>query len=328
MEKVFITGADGMLGASMCRECLKQGFSVRAMTLPGRVVHVLDGLDIERVEGNILDKAFLDGAMAGCDYVIHVAASTTVWPRRMKSIVEVNVEGTKNVAAAARKHLVKRMVHIGTANSFGHGSKEHPGNELSAFSFGTFKLDYIDSKLCIQKELLRMHKEEDFPVVIINPTYMIGPFDSGPSSGKMVLELLKGNMPGYSLGGKNFVCSFDVAVAAVNALKMGQTGQCYIAGNENLNYKEFFMKVCEVGNIKFKLIKVPAFLVLGLGLFNSVLARILGKAPRISYTMARMSGVSQYYDSTKARKELNMPQTPIKEGIALCVNWFKTNGYL
>ncbi len=327
-EKIFVTGADGMLGSSICRELVRQGYSVKGMILPNRNLNVLSNLNIEIVEGNILDKDILQKEMNTCDFVIHAAASTTVWPRRSKMVMSVNFEGTKNIVEVAEKINVKRMVHIGTANSFGHGPKEKPGDETTSFAFGKYGLDYIDSKYISQKMLLEKYSKDGFPIIIINPTYMIGSFDSGPSSGKMIIELLKDRMPGYSVGGKNFIAATDVAVAAVNALKIGRLGECYIAGNENLEYKEFFKKVCAVRNKKFNLIKVPGFLLLCIGLFNSVVARLIHKAPRLSYSMSRMAKVGQYYSSKKAQKELNLPQTPIEKGIEMCIDWFELNGYL
>jgi dihydroflavonol-4-reductase len=327
-EKVFVTGADGMLGSSICRELIRQGYPVKAMILLNRNLNVLSGLNIEIAEGNILDKEFLQNEMGDCDFVIHTAALTTVWPRRSKLVMKVNFEGTQNVMEVAEKLKMKRMVHIGTANSFGPGSKEKPVDETTSFVFWKYGLDYIDSKYLAQKMLLEKYSRDDFPVIIINPTYMIGPFDAGPSSGKMIIEFLKNNIPGYTGGGKNFISSIDVATASVNALKLGKLGECYIAGNENLNYKEFFKKICDVGNKRFKLIKVPGFLILCIGFYNSIVARVIKKAPRLSYSMARMAGVSQYYSSKKARQELKLPHTSIKKGIELCIDWFESNEYL
>lgn len=326
-ERVFLTGADGMLGSSICRELLSQGYLVKAMVL-NRLSEVLSGLAIELVEGNILDIEFLEKEMTNCDYVINAAALTTLWPKQSEKVMSVNFEGTKNVMEIAEKLEMKRMVHIGTANSFGHGSKEEPGDETTSFTFGKYDLDYIKSKYLAQQMLLEKHAQDGFPVIIVNPTYMIGPFDSGPSSGKMIIELLKDKIPGYSSGGKNFISSLDVATSVVNALKLGRLGECYIAGNENLDYKEFFKKVCSVKKKKFKLIKIPSVLVLGLGFFNSAVARLIRKAPKLSYTMVRMGVVNQHYSSKKAQQELKLPQSPIENGIEQCVEWFESNGYL
>lgn len=327
-EKVFVTGADGMLGASICRELLRQGYAIKAFLMPDRNTNVLDGLDLEVGFGDILDKNSLKTEMKGCGIVIHAAAITGVWPRRSKTTRQVIFDGTRNVMDAAEELGVRRMIHIGTANSFSPGPKEDPGDEESEFDGWKFKVDYITSKYLTQQMLLERYLSHGFPIIIINPTFMIGPYDSGPTSGKMLIELLSGKLSAYSIGGRNFVCSKDVAAAAVNALKLGRLGECYVAGNENLEYGEFFLKACKATGKEFKMRKVPGFLVLGFGLINSVMARITGKPPQLSFSMARLSRISHYFSSQKAVKELNMPQTPIEEAIELSVGWFQTNGYL
>lgn len=327
IRKVFVTGADGMLGSSICRELIKQDYQVKAMVLPKRKSTVLSGLCIETVRGDILDKLFLEREMKDCEWVIHAAALTTLWPRRSRQVMSVNLEGTKNVMEVAQKHQLKRMVYISSASSFSPGDKDNPGNENSEFSWHRFGMDYITSKYLAQKMLLTSHSHDNFPVIIINPTFMIGPYDSAPSSGRILLDLYANRIPGYPSGGKNFVSSKDVAIAVVNALKHGRLGECYIAGNENMEYAEFLRKACKIGGKKFKLIKVPQVLLLIIGFFNSGMARLTNKPPKLSFTMARVAGVGQYFSSEKAQKELKMPQTPIEIGIEQCMNWFKSNGY-
>lgn len=328
IKKIFVTGADGMLGSNICRELIKQDYTVKAMILPNRKTNSVSDLNIEIIEGNILDKKFLEMNMIDCDAVIHTAALTTVWPRRSKKVMSVNIEGTKNVSEFVRKYKLKRMVFIGSSCTFSPGNKTNPGNEKTPFSWVKFGMDYMNSKHKAQEMLLKMHSIDEFPVIIISPTYMIGPYDSAPSSGRMILALLSNRIPGYTKGGKNFVFSKDVATAAVNALKLGKLGECYIAGNENLSYDEFFKKVCDIEKKEFKLIKVPQFIILTIGLFNSIVARITKNPPALSYTMARVACIEQYFSSEKARLELKMPQTPIEKGIEQCITWFKSNGYI
>ena len=317
-----------MLGASVTREALNQGYQVKAQILPGSSRAVLEGLPIEIVEGNILDKTFLDREMASCQYVINIAALTTIWPRRLESLYAVNLHGVINVAATAQKYKHIRMVQIGTANSFNHGTKDAPGDENQPYTGDQFKMDYMDSKYQAQCYLLELHKEAQFPIVIVNPTYMFGPFDSGPTSGKMLLELYKNKLPGYAGGGKNFVYSKDVAVATVNALKMGREGQCYIVGNENLYFGEMFVRASQVFNQPFRIKQIPGFAINLVGAINSTLARIFRKTPQLSYSMAKMASVKQFYSPQKARTELHLPSTPIEVAIADCIEWYKSNGYL
>lgn len=328
MEKVFVTGAEGMLGSSICRQLTAQGYAVKALCFDNRVQDTLSGLSLEKAKGDVLNKACILKEMEGCDYVIHAAALTHVYPKRNATVYKVNMEGTKNVMEAAEKLNITRMVHIGSASSFGCGTKEAPGTETTAFTGWKYGMDYIDSKYMAQKLLLEKHASSGFPVIIINPTFMIGPFDSAPSSGQMLLSLYKNKIPGYSGGGKNFVCSVDVAVAAVNALRQGSLGQCYIAGNENLEFCEFFKKAAYTMNKKFTLKRMPQPLILLAGSFGSLLASVTGKPPGISYGVAKLAAVKQYFSSDKTVRELNMPQTPIEVGIKQCMDWFAANGYL
>jgi len=326
--KVFVTGADGMLGASICRELLNQGYRVKGLVLPNRNAKVLDGLEMEIVNGNILEKSNLKKQLSDCDYLIHCAALTTIWPRRLEAVRKVNFIATQELAEISMELKLKRMIYIGSASSFGYGSKSNPGDETVTFQGGKFKLDYIDSKYQAQRILLKKFRENGLPVVIINPTFMIGPYDSGPSSGRMIIAFLSGKLPGYASGGRNFVYSVDVAKAAVNAIQNGRLGECYIAGNENLDYGTFFKKVSKIFGTKFNMIRIPSYVILMTGLLSSLLARITRIPPRISYTMARIANVGQYYSSKKAIKELRIPQTPIEVAIKDCCEWFKSQGYL
>ncbi|MBK9283439.1 MAG: NAD-dependent epimerase/dehydratase family protein [Sphingobacteriaceae bacterium] len=326
-EKVFVTGANGMLGNHICRELLNQKYLVKAFCLKDNRQNLLKDLDLEFVYGNVLNFEELSREMEGCDYVIHIAAITDLWPRRKEIINKVNIDGTKNIVKACKKHNIKRLAHIGSASSFNSGLIDKPGDELEPFSGWKYGMDYLDSKYLAQQYLIEEYKENNFPVIVINPTFMIGAFDSGPSSGKMLLTLYKNQLPGYTNGGKNFVCTVDVASAAVNALKFGRLGECYIAGNENLTYKEFFQKACLLMNKPFKLKKIPYGLILSVGFLNSATARLIRRPPKLSYGIARLSNVSQYYNVSKARNELKMTQTPIENGIRQCLNWFQENNY-
>ena len=317
-----------MLGSSICRELIGRGYAVKTLCQKGRSTATIDGLGIEIVSGDLLDKDRLIKEMHGCDAVIHIAASTTVWPRRSNIINLVNITGTSNVIDAVKACGLKRMVHIGSASSFTCLSKDQPATEESPYAGWKYGMDYLDSKYEAQMMLMRENVENSFPVIIINPTFMIGPYDSGPSSGMMLLSLYQGKIPGYSNGGKNFICSTDVAKGAVNALTKGRLGECYIAGNENLEYKEFFKKASYVMGKESKLRRIPDVFIYLFGFISSVIARTFHKKPTLSYGMAVMAPMSQYYSPAKAVKELDLPQTPIEQGIKDCMDWFKANKYL
>lgn len=324
---VTVTGADGLLGSNIVRLLLAQDHTVRVLVQEHRKTITLDGLAIERFTGDILDTESLSRAFKGTRAVIHAAASTAVWPSRSAVVRRVNIDGTANVLKAAEEAGAERFVYIGTANSFSPGTKEHPGDESTPYICGKYGLDYMDSKYEALKLVLDAAAGRGFPALTVNPTFMIGPWDATPSSGTMLLKLAAGKVPGYTSGGKCWVHARDVAAAAVNALTIGRIGESYIAGNENLDYGEFFRLAAGVIGVAPPRLKMATPLVLATGALGSLGAAITGKPPLLSYTMAKIGCDGHYYDPSKARRELAMPSTPLETAVDECFRWLKDNGY-
>lgn len=326
--KILVTGADGLLGSNLVRELLGRGHQVRAFVQPGRQQKTLEGLTLEKFPGNLLNADEVIKAAEGCNAVIHCAANTSVWPVRSEIVNRVNIEGTKNIIQAVQKNKVQRMIYVGTANSFGFGSKENPGVEGNPYKSATYGLDYMDSKYKAQQLILNEVKENSLPAIIVNPTFMFGPYDSNPSSGAMIVALYKGKVPGYTTGGRNYVCAKDAATAIANALTKGRVGECYILGNQNLSYKEAFGKIASTIGVKAPAIAIPASFAKLYGRVGSLIGKIGGKAPAISYPLSRIACDEHYFSPAKAVRELELPQTPVETGIKECFEWLKENGYL
>lgn len=327
MERIFITGADGLLGSNTVRELFNRNYKLKALIQKGSKSRTLEGLDIEFVEGDLLDKEGLIEHVKGCDAIIHIAALTTVWPIRHKIYYKVNVEGTQNIIEAALTNNIKRFIHVSSASTFGFGPKDKPGNETTTTKAKEFGLDYVDSKLDAQDAVLKAVKDRKLPAIIVNPTFMIGPYDSKPSSGAVILAVAKRELKLIARGGKNWVYVKDVANGICNALDMGRIGEMYILGNENLSYKEATGIFAEVAGVKPPNLKVPSFIVRFAGRMGSFIGYLTGKEPKISYPVAKISLIHQYYDPSKARKELKLPKTPIRKAVEDSMQWFKANGY-
>ncbi|MCF8372520.1 MAG: NAD-dependent epimerase/dehydratase family protein [Bacteroidales bacterium] len=326
--KVLVTGADGFLGNNIVRELLARGAEVKAFVQNGRGIDTLDELTIEKIYGDLLNPEDVEKASVDCDYIIHAAANTSIWPRRSEITRKVNFEGTLNVIKATLKSKVKRLVSVGTANSFGNGTMEKPGNEESSFTASKYRLDYIDSKRDAQQEILDHVTNHGLDAIVINPTFMLGPYDTKPSSGELLLALYNGKLPGYTSSGRNFIHVKDVAVAACNALTMGRSGQCYITANENLSYKDFNQLVGNVLGVKPPKLMIPKVFILLFGLISQSISYLTGKPPMVSFAVARISSHKNYYSASKAVEELEMPQTSIVIAIREAFDWFNENGYL
>ncbi len=325
---IFISGADGFVGSNLIRELLGRNHKIIAFVKEGDDPKTIKDLPIDIRYGNLLDVASITAAMQGCEAVIHTAASTAIWPYRSEIQHKINVGGTKNMVAAAKKHPITRFIHIGTANTFGFGSKENPGNEARPYASGKYGMDYMDTKLEAQNYLIKEAGENNFPAIILNPTFMLGPYPARIGSAKMVLSVYKGKVNGFTKGGRNYIAVKDVCVAIANALTQGKIGECYILGNQNLNYKEIFTLIAETVKVKPPKIPVPNTVVKTVGYVSTVAANVFNFEPMVSYSMAQMAVDEHYFSADKAIKELGLPQSPMHIAIKESADWLIENGYM
>jgi dihydroflavonol-4-reductase len=321
--KVFMSGADGILGNNLVRLLLAKGHEVKIMIETGKKARCLDNLAIERVYGSILNYEELKSAIDGQEVVIHAAAKTDTFPPQHESYWKVNVEGTRNMIKAVKEQGARRLIFVGTANSFGAGDEHAPGDETKPYAAGKYGLEYMCSKRMAQEEVLKAVQEDNLDAVVVNPTFMIGPYDSKPSSGTMILAVHKRKLPGYPPGGRNFVYVGDVAKAIIEAIDKGKRGECYILGHENLTYKEAFEKMASALGVKAPSIKMPGLITRVYGRILSFAGAVFGFAPTVNYPMALISTEKHYYSSAKAISELGLLQTPVSEALAEAVAWFR-----
>ena len=323
-KTILITGASGFLGLNIIKELLNTDFRIKGFVENGKNSSILDSFNIEIIHGDIQNIDDVINALIGCDIIIHTAALTNIWPKKSSLVWNVNYIGTKNLIIAAKKNGIEKFIHIGSASSFGFGTKSNPGNETMPYKNNKYKLDYWDSKKKAQDLVLNEVERNNFPAIIVNPTFMFGGYSTNNgSSNDMILALYNNKIPGYTNGGRNFIHVKDFANGIKNAITKGRIGECYIMGNENLSFKEVFLKITNQTNTKPPRLKFAKFFVKTLGFSQSVFSRIRRKKPSLSYTMAKISCDEHYFSSKKAIEELNLPQTPIEFAIKDALNWFK-----
>lgn len=313
---VLVTGPDGLLGSNLIRRLLAEGYSVRAFVHPSSKAKTLRTLPIEFFTGDVMQPEALMWAMEGCHAVVHAAALTDVWPSKSMRVRRVNIEGTRHVVQAALHHNIHKLVYIGSASSA----------ELSPES-ASLRLDYIDSKQRALDEVMQATREEGLRAVGILPTFMIGPYDALPSSGKLMLAFIQGRLRYATNGGRNFVHVHDVCDAIINGIESDISGRSFVAGNINLTYWDFLSRVSEVLHVPGPSGHVPNSLVKLTGAAGSLIGKITGRKPMLSYDMACISCEHQYIQNISAVSGLNMPQTDINVAIQDCYNWFRKEGY-
>jgi len=327
IKKVLITGANGFLGSNVARDLYRRGYELKLMIRPSADVSVIADVPAEVFYGDISNEGDVMKAVEGCNFVVHTASVTAQWDVTFKAYELVNVTGTKNIVKACLAHQVERLIHISTANAIGPGNKNKPGTELNSFTLHHVNSGYISSKYIAQQYVLEQVERSKLPAVIINPTFMIGPYDAKPSSGKLILHGMNKRFVFYPPGDKNFVYIGDVCAGIASALEIGKIGDCYLMAGENLSYKEFFQLLNKASGQEPILVRIPGF-VLKIGGIIGTLSGIFSPASRkLNYSAAYMLCIHNYYSGKKSERELLLNYTPIKNAIGKALKWFRENDY-
>ena len=207
MKPTLVTGASGFLGWHVARVLTERGHRVRTLVRPGSRV---DGLDVERATGDLRDADSLHRAVQGCGLLFHVAADYRLWAKDPNELYKSNVDGTRNLLAAAKQAGIERVVYTSTVGCIGvpYGGI---GNEDTPVRLEDMAGHYKRSKFLAEQVALEF-AHEGLPLVIVNPTAPIGDHDVKPTpTGKIVVDFLNGDMPAFIDTGLNVVDVRDCA---------------------------------------------------------------------------------------------------------------------
>lgn len=326
--KKLVTGATGFIGSAIVRELIRDGEDIRVLVRKTSNTRNIDNLDVERAFGDIRDGDSMRKALKGCDTLYYTAAHFAHWTPDKKLPYEINVEGTKTSLNAALDAGVERVVYTSTNNTMGAHGADIPANESAEFNHQDTGDNYSMSKYLGEIEAKKF-VAKGLPIVIVNPTIVIGAHDIKPTpSGKMIIDIANKDMPGYIEGGVNIIDVEDVARGHILAAKKGRVGERYLFGNENMSVSDYFRLISEVAGVKPPKIKIPYYLAIALGYMFELGAYITKKPPVTTASEVKIGRKYEFYDCSKAVKELGLPQTPIRASIERAVNWFKENGYI
>ncbi|MHB8068229.1 MAG: hopanoid-associated sugar epimerase [Desulfobaccales bacterium] len=327
--KTLVTGGTGFVGRAVVTELLDAGAQVRV--LARNPEHpALSGLEVEVAAGDLRDAVSLERAVKGCTRVFHVAADYRLWVPDPREMYAINVEGTRQLLAAAAAAGVERVVYTSTVGALGNPGDGTPGTEETPVSLGEMVGHYKRSKFLAEQVALDFARQ-GLPVVVVNPSTPVGPWDWRPTpTGQMLVDFLKGRMPAYLETGLNLVHVKDVARGHLLAAEKGRVGEKYILGHENLSLSRIFQMLGEISNLPAPKVRLPYWPVLGLAYLTEFWAKYLsrGATPRLTVTAVRMAKKFMYFDNTKAVQYLGLTVSPVRRALADAVDWFREHGYI
>ena len=323
-EKVLVTGANGLLGANVTEQLAIKGFQVIAMVRKGCNMKGLHGLDYNLFEGNITDSEDLEKVISQCDYVVHCAAKTTQ-KGRFSEYEGANIYSTRLIIETCKKHKVKRLVFVSSANCFTNGTLNKPGTEESDFLPWLKQSGYAFSKYIAQTLVLNETKNNSLNAVVVAPTFMIGSRDTGNSSGKLLRYAMQNQILFYPPGGKSFVDAGFVAEAIVNALANGESGNCYLLAGENLTYKDFFKRVSRLNGTGKLLIPIPKFILVLIASVSGSIEQLFHISLPLSKVNQKLLCLDNYFSNKKAVQEIGLKKTNIDDSIIKAISWIEAN---
>lgn len=320
----LVTGATGLVGNNVVRRLLAEGQPVRALVRSSGPPRALSGLGVELVRGSICN---FDDSLRACDgveRVIHCAGHVQIGWSNLAMHRAVNVGGTRHMAAASRA-VGARMIHVSSVDAMGMGTREHPADEEQGPT-PHILCPYVTSKreaeLAVEREM-----EAGLDAVIVNPNFVLGPWDWKPSSGRMLLEIARGRGLIAPPGGNDFCDARDVADGIIAAAERGQSGRRYILGGVPLSYVEAWRLFAKASGVRAPLAVTPKWLLRIVGLAGDMWGRVRRKEPDVNSAATAISAQPHHYSSARAIAELGYHVRDIQVTIADTWEWFLRAGY-
>lgn len=326
---MLVIGASGQLGSNLVRALLDKGDQVRVLIRPTSKTLTLEGLDLEKVTG---DLAEIDSVKRACDGTQIVYQTASYYPVETIPVAIAKQQAlteTQNLLQAVGQTSVERLVFTSTLTTVGF--PKVPGQlatEECSFSTKFTGNPYLMAKVAMEDEVLAAARR-GLPAVVVIPTAFFGPYDQRPTSGTQILMIAKRRMPGYIQGPVNVIDVRDVAAAMIRAAEVGKIGERYIVGNWNTTQRELNQIIAKVVGVPPPLFPVPfVFAQVGSKAGEWASHKILHKPPPVPSFFVEVIKHMQHYDCSKALHTLSYPRSSVEAAIRDAVTWFRENGYL
>lgn len=321
----LVTGATGHLGNVLIRQLLERGQKVRAFVLPNDNLSPLDGLDVEIVRGNVLNLQSIERALLGIDVVYHLAAMITIMPGKNEAVQRVNVEGTRNMLAAAKKTGVRRFVYTSSIHAIQRVPHGITIDETLPYDvnnpYGAYDTSKAQASLLVEQAA-----RDGLDAVLVCPTGVIGPYDFHVSLiGSWFLSYLRGKEVLYFDGGYDYVDVRDVAAGLIAAAEKGRTGESYLLSGGYLSNHNLAETGRQLLNGTYRLRKLPLTLINFLAHVLPPYYRASKKSPLLTPYSIEVLQSNAAISHEKATRELGYQPRPLADSLRDALMWFKDN---
>ena len=332
----LLTGAAGFLGSNICAQLIERGEKVRAFVLKGdpAIQYIPEGVEI--CEGDLCsaedcDRFFTvpEGYETIC---IHCASMVTIHPDYNEKLMAVNVGGTENIIAAAKKHPeFKKLVYVSSTGAIPELPKGQKIKEVSQF------VPYDDDKVvgwysrskAIATQKVLDAAAEGLNACVVHPSGIMGPNDRAISETTgSIIKIMNGELPVGMAGSFNLCDVRDLAFGTIAACDKGRKGECYILGNKEITFKEMARILHNACGCKKPLFYVPMVMAYRLADSMEKKAAKKGEKPIMTRFAVYNLDRNNNFDYSKAERELGYHTRSYKETLTDEARWLVEAGYI
>lgn len=322
---ILVTGATGHIGNVLVRKLVAEGRRVRALIWRGEDTIPIQALDVEMVEGDVLEPASLNAAMRGVKKVFHLAGLISIMPGVDSLLQRINVDGTRNMLAAALRTGVERFVYTSSIHALQSPPNGRVIDESAPFASGNATDAYASSKAEASRAVQQAARD-GLDAVIACPTGILGPYDFRRSEiGCVLRDAALGKAMAFVDGAYDFADVRDVADGLLQAEQRGRPGETYILSGQRISVRYMLETVREVTGRAFTTIRIP----FGIA---EMAARLMPQYYRWSQAKPRFTALSlavlrsnSNISHAKATRDLGYQPRGLYESIADSIHWFLDN---
>lgn len=305
LRMIFITGSTGLIGSFIAREFLRQGHAVCALRRQQSDLSLIADItdQIQWIEGDLFDLPLLAQTLQPDDIVIHSAATVSFAPAKKAEMFKTNVEGTANLVNVCLDRGVKKFCFVSSVAALGRSKNQLILDENAKWEESEFNTTYAQTKYLAELEVWRA-AAEGLPVVVVNPSVVLGPGDWHRSSTQM-FRYAFGEKYFYPQGYVNYVDVRDVAEAIFSLVYSRITGEKFILNAGTVSYRELFQQIAQRFGKKAPRWQVQPWMVAIAWRSEWLKSQFSSKEPLITRETARTASSHYTYKNEKIREQLN-----------------------
>lgn len=309
--KLLVTGGTGFLGANLVPKLVAAGHEVRVI---GRSKPSAPGFEkVEFVQADLKNRDAVRRALEGVQALYHLAGLVSFQDKDARRMYELHVDATRELLRDVRESGVQRVILASTSGTIAVSKEERVGTEEDGYPLEVVgRWPYYLSKIYEEKLALEYCRQHAIPLVVLNPSLLMGPGDDRLSSTWTVLKFLQGEIPAMPGGGISFVDVRDLAEAFVHALTRGEVYGRHLMG-VNMSMADFFHRLERLSGVAAPRLKLPSRVnVLGAKVLEQV-AKWRGTKPTLDPQEVDIGEHWFWLDASKAERELGFKARDVHE---------------